>query len=167
LESLDSCHELPLVLTMLKPLPDRQQFEREIRELLTDGDIVEVARYLKLDRSQTSRQFNPNVPERKNPFWCALEHFWCFDAIRPGLTERVQDIIVRYRLQWLPAPRIQRCAIEATSRIGREFMDLVEKELAGMPIDVQLKEALDIKAAVDAKVEEILARDISRLRAAA
>lgn len=144
---------------MLKPLPDKEEFEREIRNLLNDGDIEHTARYLQVERTGLSKALNPDVPDRHNPFWQVLSMLWAFDAQRDGLAESVIGGMLRRRSLWLPAPAVKLDGSKATSKIGKEVMDLVERELAGATKEELLKEADDIKKAVDAKIGEILARE--------
>ncbi len=146
------------IVTMLEPLPEQNEFEREIREFLNDGDITHTARYLQMDRTQVSKMLNPDCPDRHNPFWLTLGLLWAFDAQRDHLADNVLDSIVRRRMQWLPRPVALMCPAKATSNIGAELMDLIEKELAGYPNDDLLKEAMDIRNAVEVKIQEILAR---------
>lgn len=143
---------------MLQPLPDQQEFEREIRQLFNDGDWTTIGRFLRKDRSIISRAFSPDVPERKNPFFCSLEYLWTFDAMRDDLANQVLAITERERMKWLPPPIVVADPAKATANIGRQFAELIDAELSGKPIDVQLREAMDIKTAAEAKVEEILGR---------
>lgn len=153
---------------MLEPLPDREEFESEIRDLLNDGDITHTARYLHLDRTALSKMLNPQVTERHNPFWLTLGCLWAFDARREGLADHVVGVIERRRMLWLPPPVSKTDPARSTANIVRELSDLIEKELKGCPDDELLKEAKDIAKAVEIKVDEILSRrGLSLLRRAA
>lgn len=149
----------------LKPPPEQEAFEREIRLLFDDGDITNLARFLRKDRSTVSKSLNPDVPERKSTFFCTIENLWALDAMGKGQADRVQSVMTRHRSLWLPAPMVRTDPAKTTSKIGREVMDLVEKELTGCSDEDLLKEVLDIKDAVNEKIDEVLAkREGRRLR---
>ncbi len=143
---------------MLQPLPDREEFEREIRGLLSDGDITDSARYLQMGRTSLSKMLNPDVPERLNPFWMTLGLLWTFDAKGNGLAPQIECIMKRRRMLWLPKSVVESNAAHSTSRIGKELMDLIEKEMNGCTQGELLKEAVEIETAVKDKIKEILAK---------
>lgn len=145
-------------VTMIKPPPDQYSFDREISGIISNGDITDLAGYLRKDRSTVSRTLSPDRPDCKSPFFGTIEYLWGLDAMGKGQAGQVVSIITRRRMLWLPAPYIKADAGKSTSKIGKELMDLMEKELDGASEDDLLKEAIDIKEACDAKIAEILSR---------
>lgn len=163
----DSLHDVqPIVQcteAMIRPLPDREQFEREVRDLLDDGDITSMSGYLMTKRTNISKEFSPNVPDCPSSFFRTLQRLWAFDAIGKGQADKVLGIITRERSMWLPAGVVQTEPGKTTSKIVKEVSDLIEKEMGGASDEVLISEAQDIKAAVDVKLMEILARRQARL----
>lgn len=143
---------------MIKPLPEQEKFDSQIRKLINDGDLETIAGFLRKNRSCISRALSPDRPDCKSPFFHTLEYLWAFDAMGKGQAGQVLSIISRNRMLWLPAPFIKADAGKCTSEIGKQLMDLMEKELDGASEDELLKEAIDIKEACDAKIAEILGR---------
>lgn len=148
---------------MLNPLPDREEFETSIHKLLPDGQIEESARYLQMGRTNLSKMLNPNVLERHNPFWLTTGLLWTFDARHDGLADEVLDKITTCRMGWLPAPVVKADPAKCTSKIGKELMQFIEKELAGEPDDVLIDELLDVDRAIKAKIDELRSRRQLRL----
>lgn len=143
---------------MLKPLPEQDIFDGEIRKIFDDGDIETIAGFLRKNRSCVSRTLSPDRPDCKSPFFHTLEYLWAMDAMGKGQSPQVLSVINRRRMLWLPAPVLKIDGGKALSKIGNELMDLMEKELAGSSKDELIKEAIEIKDAVDAKIAEILSR---------
>lgn len=150
---------------MLNPLPDREEFERAIRDLLNNGDIEDTARYLQMGRTNLSKMLNPDVPERHNPFWLATACLWAFDAKRDGLADDVLSIISCRRSLWLPAPAAAIDEADAIKNIGDQLMDLVENKMKDAADEVLVKEANDIRRAVNDFVNGVLSRRGRRLTA--
>jgi hypothetical protein len=144
---------------MLKPPPDRYEFEKEIKALVPhDGDIGSLARYLQKDYSTVSRQFNPGCADRLNPLFAGTMALYAFDALRDGIGDQALAIVTRERRLWLPAPTTSTSAVKSTSHLLTEFNQLMSSELEGKSDEDQYKEADDVVRAAEAKRDEILAR---------
>ncbi|MDQ3918117.1 MAG: hypothetical protein M3348_06530 [Acidobacteriota bacterium] len=52
--------------------PSQEEFESQLRDLFRNGDITSVAAWLGKNKSQISRQLNPEEPEQSDPFRFAL-----------------------------------------------------------------------------------------------
>lgn len=151
-------HELQINVSLLKPPPGQYEFDSEIHALIADGDLTTLAGFLRKDRSSVSRTLSPDRPDCKSPFFHTLEYLWSFDAMGKGQTDEIQKIVNRHRSLWLPAPVVRSDRAKTSSRIGKELMELFEKELAGETDHVLLKEAIDVRDAVNEKIDEILSR---------
>lgn len=144
---------------MLKPPPDREEFEKEIKRLVSnDGDIRDLAGYISMDQTHVSRWFNPQCPERVNPLYLTTKILWGFDCMRPDLADNATAVINRRRMLWLPAPIVAVDPADTTSNLLTQFRELMESEMKDLPDDQQLVEAQDVVRAAQTKVDEILAR---------
>lgn len=151
-------------MTMLMPPPEREQFEKEIKQLVsTDKDISNIARYTQRDQAIVSKMFNPNTDEKHNPIYQFVVFLWAFDCLREGLADEVLNIIVRERQKWKPElPRVYGNGAECTSEICKQFSEFLQVELEGKDYDVQIKEIFDVQRAVSLKIQQIIDRRNAR-----
>lgn len=140
------------------PPPERENIEKEIHHLFTNGDLTDIARLLQKDLSLVSRAFSPFSDEKHNPVYQFMLHLWAFDAIRPDLAGEVLNIVLREREKWLPAHIKRECAAKLTGNISTEFGEFIEAELSGKSFDKQIHEIMDVINAAQAKKESIIAK---------
>lgn len=147
-------------MTRLLPPPERETFEREIKDLISDdGDIKAIAGYVHRDQSIVSKMFNPFSTDKWNPVYLFVIFLWAFDCLRDGLADAVLRIVIRERDKWrCTKTRIFTNPAETTSNIGIQFSEFLKCELEHKPFDEQIKELDDIGEAVRLKREELIER---------
>lgn len=141
---------------LLQPLPDRDEFERELHKIFEEGDLTDMAQFLPMDRTAVSRMLNPADPSRHNPWWLVTAAEYALDVQGQGKADKVIAFRERYRMQWRPKPFVLIDIAEAGTEVVDEVMDLFRKKMKGLPPDMILKEAMDIKQAVDRLVNGVL-----------
>jgi hypothetical protein len=146
-------------MSLLKPLPDRSEFEREVHGIFDEGDITFMASLLRVDRSNVSRMLNPDDPRRHNFWWLATAAEYALDLQGQGKADEVIAIRERYRMSYLPKPLVKIDLAKAGTKVVDEVMDLFAKKMAGESPDVILKEAIDIRQAADRLISGVLSHE--------
>lgn len=147
-------------MTILPP-PEREAFEREIHVLIEqERDQSAIARLLQKDQSAVSNAFNPYREDRLNPIHQFVLYLWAFDVIRPGLANTVLEIVARERCKWLvsDAPVRAQCPAKLTGKVGAEYAQAIETEIAGHDIDDQIREWGDVIKAAAEKQKALIAK---------
>jgi hypothetical protein len=137
------------------PPPERETLEREIHDIV-DGDMSEIARLLQIDQSAISRAFNPYNNDRHNPIYQFILYLWAFDTLRMGLADEILNIVCREREKWLPTRKIAACPSRLTGNVGKQFMEAMEREMAGASHDELIKEWGDVERSAHEKVRSVI-----------
>jgi len=141
----------------MTPPPEREVIEREVAELFRNGDLTDIARFLQKDFSSISREFNPAEDTRNNRVFQIIIGLWAFDNIREELGDDILAIIVREREKWLPSfSKLQISPARLTGRVGKEFCEAVEAEIAALPFEKQIAEWSDVERAAREKKQAVI-----------
>lgn len=152
-------HKNTTVMATHLPLSDREQFEREIHDLFTNGDLTHIARYMHRDQAAVSKAFNPYDETRHNPVFEFLRVLWAMDCHRDGLADAVLTIVTREREKWLAdGIDIIHAPGKLTGNVGRQLAEAVEQEIAHADLDTQIKEWGDVRDSADEKISSLLSQ---------
>ena len=145
------------VTLQINPLPDRFEFESEIRNLFNDGDLTFIGQMLQIDRTGISKMLSPNVPDRHNPFWLIVAILWSCDLKGSGQADEALRIVERHRAQWQPRLNVRPEPGKSIENMGTLLMRLVRKELSGADENTRLKLAFQLRDECTKHIEEIMA----------
>lgn len=143
------------------PPPDREEFERELKSMLDDGDLSDLARLLQKDKSLVAKQFNPWAEDRHNPFYQVVLYLWAMDAISDTHGDFALQMILRERAIWQPVAEVDPAQPQLECSIIAEGAD-VQRWLAQFDIDTATDRDLNtfddecgqaIEALVDARTK--------------
>jgi hypothetical protein len=142
-------------LPMILPLPNREDFEKELKKLFPNGDQDTFVRYLRQKNTYISQMLNPEH-ERESIPYRFLEWLWARDAQATEKGDELLDLILLERGNWL-AERIElpKDTKHLTKEIGTQYTELIDAEVNHDSIDKQIQEALDIVRAAEEKVKAL------------
>lgn len=140
-----------------EPLPDREAFEWEIRDVIDDGDIKYIASLLQFGRTSISKMLNPGEIDRHNPFWLVLAIIWALDLKGSHQADTILRIICTRRALWQPKLNIKPEAGRSMELIGTLLMQRVRQDLNGADDDTRLKTAFELRDECDKHIDEIMA----------
>jgi hypothetical protein len=146
---------------MILPLPDREQFETELRDKIFErGDQKELAAYLRIRPSRISRQLDPYNEDCPSPSYQLVEWLWAADAGgRHELADQMIQQIIRERNKWLvntPGRDEEEAAL--TAEIFEKATEFLKTESADTDLDTQLNKLEMIRQTVDKKADCLKAK---------
>jgi hypothetical protein len=140
---------------MILPLPNREEFERELKKLFPNGDQDIFTRYLRQNPSYVSQMLNPEN-DRESIAFRFLEWLWARDAQSIEKGTQLLDLILLNRGNWLADyVEMPKDTKHLTKEIGTQFLELVDAEANQESVDQQIREAADVIKAAEEKLNAL------------
>lgn len=125
----------------------QEELERELADIISHGDRVELARMSGLSESYIKRQFNADDHEAVSSAFRLLQIGCALDQIDPEKGERFRQTLLRFRGLSLPGGAGSG-ASRAAARLNNEVADFINARIEEQPFMDQLRELGDIERAL-------------------
>lgn len=143
----------------MKNIPKQFDVETVLDKNIGHGDKAEIAALCDVSPSAISQQVNPHV-ELKSWVFQALRFVWAVYCVNPAAGRAITSMCDAYFDSWERETRRGSSDLaELACNIAQQTNEFIQSRLRGCPREVQRKELLDIRAAVDEKLDALDAFD--------
>lgn len=136
----------------------QEELERELADIISHGDRVELARMSGLSESYIKRQFNADDHEAVSSAFRLLQIGCAFDDIDTDKGDQFWQSIARFReLSRKRKSGGKRSSSHAIGELGKEVAELIAAALEKKPFVVQIRELGDVERRIAEAKEHLLA----------
>lgn len=148
-------------MSRLIGVPNQHEVERFLDDTLMHGDIEALAAILDTSPSNLSQQFNPD-DEKKSWFYQGMRTLWAAYMHREDLGDAWLAKINSFSQAWKHRGKEKTLCDVAhlAGKLSSETADVVIAELEKRPMQKRLREAVEVRAAVDNYIASLMRMDM-------